>query len=160
MTNLLTTASVINKAIDSIARRGKALDLDIQVAALSCLNHHNEHGDITLLNRLWNAMPRGSRRKSLTDWILHFGAVQANTADDKKENPFADARKIKALDLAGATETPWFEFNRPKSEDEVTEFDFVGALEKLVQRAAAAQAKGMEIKGADVLADLIAKYSK
>lgn len=161
MQTLITTAKAINTAIDSIARRGKTLDNDIQVCALSCLNHHNEHGDITLLNRLWLGMPKGSRRKSLTDWVLQFGAVQGNP--DKataKEVPFVDARKDKVLDLDGAIATPWYEYNRPASEDTVLEFDFTKALEALLKRAQNAQAKGTLIVGAEAFAELTAKYTK
>ena len=158
---LLDNAKAINAAIDSISRRGKTLDQDIQLAAVSCLNHHNEHGDITLLNRLWLGMPKGSRRKSLTDWILAFGAVAPNVDKESKAvAPFVDARKDKAFELQDAIGNPLYEFNRPVDEDTVAEFDFTKALEALLKRAQNAQAKGILIVGAAAFAELNAKYTK
>lgn len=158
---LLNTAKDINKAIDSIVRRGKTLDDDIQLAAVSCLNHHSVHGDITLLNRLWLSMPRGSRRKALTDWALHHGAVQANTdKETAKEAPFKDARKDRVCLLDEAIACPWYEFNRPTDEDNVAEFDFTKSLEALLKRAANAQAKGAPIVGLELLNELTAKLAK
>mgnify|MGYP000654553662 CR=1 FL=1 len=49
---LLTGASAINTAITSISKRGKSLEKDIHVAAVSCLIHADKHGDITLAEKL------------------------------------------------------------------------------------------------------------
>ena len=150
---ILTDVKAINKAIDSIARRGKTLDADIQQAALSCMQHAAKHGDSTLLDRLWLSMPRGSRRASLTEYLLHFGPVQANKdKTSKKERPFLyDRDKAKAFNLEAAAVEPWYEWNRPASEDGVQEFDFDKALAALVKRASNAQAKGQTIVGLENL---------
>lgn len=72
---LIVGAKAIDKAIASITNRGAKLDRDIQIAALSAMQHHVEHGDVTLINRLVSAMPKGSRVKRLSAFINAFGAV-------------------------------------------------------------------------------------
>jgi hypothetical protein len=76
---LISGSGAIKAAIDSIARRGKKLDRDIQVAALSAMQHHVEHGDVTLINRLVDSMPKGSRVNALRAFIETFGAVRYDT---------------------------------------------------------------------------------
>lgn len=76
MDNAMTkymSAAEINKAIASIHTRGKKLDADIQTAGLSILNHANEHGDSTLADKLVLALPKGSRKLALTEWLLEIG---------------------------------------------------------------------------------------
>lgn len=80
---LIAGAANIKSAIDSIARRGKKLDRDIQVAVLSAMQHHVEHGDVTLINRLVDAMPNGSRVNALRAFIETFGAVRYDTESKK-----------------------------------------------------------------------------
>ena len=84
--------AAIEKAIDSIAKTGKKLDGDIQAAAVGCINHIETCGDVRLFNRLFLAMPKGARKGALTQWALAFGKVEANTGDNKKEQPFIYAR--------------------------------------------------------------------
>ena len=73
---LISGAANIKAAIDSIERRGKKMDRDIQVAALSAMQHHVEHGDVTLINRLVASMPKGMRVNALRAFIETFGAVR------------------------------------------------------------------------------------
>lgn len=146
---LITTAAAINKAIDSIARRGKKLDADIQHAGLSCLNHNQEHGDVTLLCNLFNAMPKGSRRNALAEWALKFGKVKLN--EDKstaKELPFL-FDKEGSTDLSGAAESPWYDCKPEKPLLE--EFDFVSQYNALIKKATAAGQAGIPIKGAELM---------
>lgn len=76
---LISGAANIKTAIDSIERRGKKYDRDVQIAALSAMQHHIEHGDVTLINRLVAAMPKGSRVNALRAFIETFGAVRFDT---------------------------------------------------------------------------------
>ena len=73
---LISGAANIKSAIDSIERRGKKYDHDVQIAALSAMQHHVEHGDVTLINRLVGSMPKGSRVNALRAFIETFGAVR------------------------------------------------------------------------------------
>jgi len=151
---LITTATEINKAIDSVQRRGKKLDDDIQLTALSCLNHIEQHGDVTLICRLFNVMPKGSRRNALAQWALAFGKVQLNDdKDTKKELPFK-YNKASNTDLEGAAESPWYTFKPEKPVDE--EFDLAAKIQALMSQARKAQQQGKKIKGAEWLDTLAA----
>src|SRR5574337_342395 len=76
-------AAGIEKAIKG---RGAKLDADIQTAGLSIINHVAEHGDTTLADRLFDAMPKGSRRVMLAEWFVAFGMIRTldkKVAEDK-----------------------------------------------------------------------------
>ena len=82
---LMTETSVITKAIESIANRGKKLDSDIHKAACSILSHLVEHRDSTLVTRLVAAMPKSSRRKALIDWYERLVPMTVNYQTGKAE---------------------------------------------------------------------------
>lgn len=132
------TITVLDKAgieatIKRITTNGKKLDSDIQAAGVGCLDHLNKHGDVTLFNRLYQALPKGARKSAMTAWALAFGQVAANTGDNKKEAPFV-YDKTKTTQLAEAMANPWFDFSPDKLPDEV--FDVRAALASLLKRAA------------------------
>ena len=102
---LISGATAITAAITSIVRRGKVLDRDIQVAALSTMQHHSEHGDSTLINTLVAGMPKGSRVNALKQFIETFGGV-AYDVDEKK---FTHV-KGKVFDIEGAMSIMWTEY--------------------------------------------------
>ncbi len=126
----------IEKAILSIQSRGKKLDQSIQEAALSIIKHVHEHGEVSLANKLFKAMPAGARKNALVEWFLMYSRVGVN--QDKvtaKEFPLVLNKEGKT-DLEGAVKTPWFECRKEKAPDEV--FDFNAAFARLlnqVQRA-------------------------
>ena len=156
---LITETKLIDKAIASIANRGKKLDGDIQVAALSVINHIEKHGDVTLANRLFDALPKGARRLALAEWFLAFGKLAANT--DKltvKAGVHFVYAKDKKTDLAGGEETPWYEMK--KEADVATAFDVQAELARLLAKIKKAQKDGVELKNADKLADLLALETK
>lgn len=134
MTNTKTTkpvkiiegASAIDAAIKSIANRGKKLDRDIQQAAISAMAHHSKHGDVTLVNRLVDAMPKGSRVNALRDFILNHGAVSY----DEESKKFVHA-KGKEARIEAAQGIMWTEF---KPEPEYQPFDAMAALNSLLAR--------------------------
>lgn len=139
-----------NVAIASIAKRGAKLDADIQTVGLNILNHVAEHREVSLVLKLYNAMPKGSRRNALADWFQRFGQVTVNT--DKasaKERPFLFA-KDKTTDVQGAIATAWYEC---KPEKELAdEFNFAAQLAALLKRAESAREHGVKIVGGDILA--------
>jgi hypothetical protein len=149
---IISGAAAINKAIDSISNRGKRLDHDIQVAGLSCLAHIEQHGDVTLFNRLFHALPKGARRNALAAWGCAFGKLQLNhDKATKGEKPFLFNRDANT-DMAGAEEQQWYTFKPEKAPSE--EFDFGSALALLCQKAARAQQSGKTIKGIELLEQL------
>lgn len=129
---LIAGTEAINKAIDSIASRGKKLDRDIHIAAVSCMAHHAEHGDVTLINRLVDNMPKGSRVNALREYIMAYGKVQW----DAENNCFKHDREG-TFDREGAIENAWTEF---KPEPTYKPFDAVKAISQIVKRVQDADA--------------------
>lgn len=70
---IIESAKAIDTAIASIAKRGKTLQADIHVAAVSCLVHADKHGDITLAVKLVEAVPSLARKNALRDWFIAHG---------------------------------------------------------------------------------------
>lgn len=143
-------AAQINKAIVSIAARGKKLDADIQSAGLAIINHVQEHGDTTLADKLVNALPKGSRKLALVEWLLAFSKMRLLD----KANPEDAARiatgayfafdKTKTTNLEAATEKPWFDF-KPEAPI-LTAFDAQAAVQSVLTKLTRAVAGGLEIE--------------
>lgn len=156
-TALIVGASNISKEIGLIKNAGAKLDERIQTAGLSVISHAHQHGDISVVNQLFLALPKGARGKALAEWLLAFGNVQKNM--DKasaKLAPFSYAKDRTAKGgeelakvMTAAADTPWYKFApEPKVVDM---FDFGAALKSLMARAEAAEAKGQKIEGAELL---------
>lgn len=153
----ITTVLMIGKesileAVGVINVKGKELDRLIQVAGMSVLNHIELHGDITLFEALWAAMPKGSRKKALGDWAIKYGKLVMHLDEKGKivnDKPFL-YNILGSTNLLGAEAEPWFNCAPEKLED--TELDFTKLLGMLLAKADKAAQKGLDIKGADVLA--------
>src|SRR5690606_15368456 len=91
MRAIITDVAKLNKAIDSIASRGKKLDHGSQVAGRSAIAHVEECGDIGPVSRLYHARGKGARKSTLTAWLLAYAKVEANGGADKKDKPFVYA---------------------------------------------------------------------
>ena len=148
----MRTQKQILTAIQHIAITGKGLDDAVQSVGLDVLQHVDQHGEVSLANKLLKALPKGARAKALADWFRRFGKIAVNT--DKataKEFPLV-FDKAGTTDMELATSTPWYTCRQDKPL--AVEFDFAGQLASLIKRAQAAQAKGMHVKGAEQLAAL------
>lgn len=115
-------AAGIDKAITSIAKTGAKLDALIQQTAVSALAHLDQHGDITLVNRLQVSMPKGTRSNALTAFLLACGKIKVRqmpagaskaAKEALKASPFEFDREGKT-DIEKALANPWFEFKKPK----------------------------------------------
>lgn len=144
---IFQNAEQIEASIKRISTAGKKLDADIQAAGLGCINHIDQHGDVRLVNRLYLAMPKGSRKTALAQWLLAFGKVSANTTETKKDSPFVYA-KDKPTMLAEAATKPWYDFAPEKAPDEL--FDVMKALEAVLNRAG----KAGKVSDPDLLSNL------
>ena len=136
---LLASAAEITKAIASIQKRGSTLQADIHVAAVSTLAHVEAHGDITLANRLLDALPGMARKNALADWFVAFGKFLP--AEDDKNGMLVYGADKETL-LSEATSTPFWEF---KPEPKWVPFDFDKAVTAILKRAATARKKGEEL---------------
>lgn len=154
---LIVGSADITKAIEGIQRRGRKLDTDIQQAALSCIAHAGQHGDITLCNRLLEALPKGARQRALIEWFLAFGNVAKNDAKGKDQPAFV-YDKTRTVDVDAGRETPWYEMGKQGDTLEAA-FDLRARLASLLKQAKAAQDRGQDVPGLDALTDLHAKLS-
>lgn len=138
----------IVKAIESIKTRGAKLDSDIHVAACSALAIKTQHGDTMFLNRLYLALPKGTRKQAMTSWVLKYAGVLANTGPNKAEQPFVHSKEL-AADLEGAKADPWYDHKPDPKPDEV--FNVLDAVAAILKKA-----KGKELAHAELLAPLAA----
>ena len=150
MIKLIKGAAEIDKAIKSIGNRGAKLDESIQLAGLSVLAHAAEHGDTTLADRLVAALPKGSRKLALVEWMLAFGKMRK--LDNKVPE---EATRIKAggifkhdgsrtLDMDGAEAKPWHEF-KPEAAISTT-FDAQKAVLAVLARIKGAAHSGKDVQ--------------
>jgi hypothetical protein len=120
----------LDKAITSIATRGKKLDADIQHASLSALKLLADYAGVEWINKLYKALPNGARKSALTTWFLAFGGVVANeNKETKADTPFVYS-KDKSTDLEAVEKTPWYDIKKQPEPDQV--FDIQAALIALI----------------------------
>lgn len=158
---LIVGTANIDKAIASIANRGKKLDGDIQLAAVSILDHVEQHGDVTLADRLLAAMPKGARKLALVEFLLAFGKLRVLDKANKDDAVRIAAGatfahdKTKQTNIEGASEKPWYEFKQEKAAIEA--FDVQAAVAQLLTRVSKLQADGtVKIEHADLVEKLAA----
>lgn len=145
---LLSGAAAIEKALQSITRKGQSLQKDIHVAACSVLDHVGKHREISLVTKLLAAMPDMSRRNAMRAWFDTFGMVAFDGNDAK-----FDGNKKQRLGDAMA-----MPFHSPKfkSEAEYVPLDIPAAIASLVKKLEADQKK---VEGRNHVS-LIASLSK
>ena len=157
-TKLIEGSDKIGVAIEAIRKTGKKLDDMIQVCGMSVLAHCDKHNNVDVLLTLWGAMPQGSRKKALMDWVLKYGKVIANM-DEKgvvvADKPFLFNRKGKT-DLIGAENEPWFACAPEKLD---VPLDFMKMLESMLAKAAKASDKG-KLENGEGLAELRATFER
>ena len=135
--------AALNKEIASIKATGAKLDARIQTAAGAVLEHFAQYHDNGLVNRLYHAMPAGSRKAALTSWLLTHCAVSANKDKaTKQEQPFVYDRNKKTDPEAGEVDM-WYNHKPDKAPAEV--FDLQKAVRALLARAGKAES----LKGGD-----------
>lgn len=139
-------ASEINRASDTIADKGAKLDDFIQYTALSVLNHVQLHGDVTVANKLFASMPKGSRKTALADFLVKYGKMAVET-DRTKVNPFA-YDKSKATNIEAARAKPWYEHK--KEPEPIDSLDVHAMIAMLVKRIERDEAKGGKVEGDNV----------
>ncbi|ARB31556.1 hypothetical protein B5P22_31105 [Pseudomonas tolaasii] len=126
--------------IKTIATRGANLDKLIQETGIGILEHMQEHREASLVCKLYNAMPNGSRKLALAHWLVKFGSVKVNKGTDSKAIPFKfDAEGT--IDLVGAAGKAWYDCKKERDlKDEA--FDLDAALYNFQAMLRKAQEKG------------------
>lgn len=152
---MIEGAADLVKFIDSIGTRGKKLDGDIHVAAVSAASHFAKHGDVTYINRLYLAMPKGARHAALTLWLTSYAGVSANVDKASQKNlPFVKDGS-KKVDLTEGTKKPWFMLKPSKRPDEE-----VDVLKLVLSVIAKAKADGKQVVHAEMVQELEAIAEK
>jgi hypothetical protein len=118
---IITDSKTLSATITKIATAGRKLDTAIHQAAVSCLWHAREHGDVTLYNRLTDAMPKGSRVKALHVWAAAFAPISVG----QKGAALAKGWQADQFKLDEAEATPFWEYTTEKNPAPLT-------VEKLV----------------------------
>jgi hypothetical protein len=149
--NIIKDVTELNKAIDAWGKRGQKWAKDGHELAMSALSRLAEHGDIGPVNRLYLAMPKGTKSSAMGEWILAFGRVNANDGENAKTSPFVYAKE-KQTDMVAAAKKPWFEF---KPEPELIEcFDVQAAVLAAIKSIQSKAAKATTSTNMEVLAKL------
>lgn len=146
-----TDTKAIKTAIASIKTRGLKLDVDIQAAGLDVLKHAATTGDTTLVDTLVHALPAGSRKLALVEWLLAYGTFGKLNVQTKEGKAAAEAGRLfqhdktRTGDLVGAEMEPWTEFK--KEPHVLTAFDAQGSMKAFMRRLADAETKGLTVEG-------------
>ena len=131
----------LSSKIKLIKTNGAKLDKLIQEAAIGCIEHAAEHGDVRPANQLWDAMPQGSRRNALGMYLCQYGAMRVNTG---KEQARFKYKKDFETDLAAASAVMWYSFKPEK--DLAEEFNLSGKLQAVLKAYNKALSDGQAIK--------------
>ena len=141
-------AAEINRACATIAEKGQKLDDFIQYTALSVLNHIQLHGDVTVANRLFADMPKGSRKTALAEFLVKFGKIDIETDRNKaKTAPFMYARN-KVTNMEGARAKPWYDHKKDPAP--IDTLDIHALIAQLVKRIERDESKGGKVEGDNV----------
>jgi hypothetical protein len=150
------TAKQIETSIKAWGERGQKWVKEGQEIALDVLVHFSEHADVRMVNTLYKAMPRGTKTSSMSQWLLTFGGVKANTGKNKNDMPFLmlkDAAGNRVFpNIPDATETPWYELGVEKEPDEV--LDIMALVKAVLRKAEKAAESGTQLKNGEMLATL------
>lgn len=133
----LMDKTALNKGIEAWGKRGKTWAQDGQKLGIAALAHLQAHGDIGFVNRLYLAMPKGSKSTAMVSWLLTYGALQANTDKTTKgTSPFKFDRE-KVTDVEGASKDPWYDHKPEPDADKV--LDLQKLLVAILKKAAKAE---------------------
>jgi hypothetical protein len=141
------------KAIDAFAKTGlKWADQGHKLAVATLEHLVKSHGDIGPVNRLYKAMPAGSKSSALVSWFLTYGALVANTdKETKKDKPFLFA-KDKTTRVDGGKADPWYNHKPEPAPDQV--FDVQVALAAILGKAKRMEAKGGQVLNKELLLEI------
>lgn len=141
---LIEDVAELNKAIDAWGSRGAKWVAEGQHLALSALSRLAAHGDIGPINRLYKAMPKGTKTAAMGEWILAFGSVIANTDTvTRKDKPFV-FDKSKKTDMEAAAAKHWSLF-APEPEP-IALFDVQAQAIKVLERLLVQAGKAAKVE--------------
>lgn len=137
---IISDSTVLSKLIKSIATRGRGLDKDIHIAAVSALAHGFEHGSTAHAETLMAAMPKSARGKALQVYLMDLGCFMVKE-DGKTLGINKDKRTAGFTTKAQALSTPFWEYTKdiaPPSPVEAMEL-----VRNLIKRLQKAHGEGL-----------------
>lgn len=151
---VITDTTKLADAIDSVATKGKTLDNLIHRAGVSCMYHAQQHGDVTLAEKLIEAMPRSSRRKGLVVWFEDNMPVDGKISDTKAgvSITLKKGRADTDFTLSEAAAVPFWDHTVEKTPRPMTLQQAIAAfgknLDKAVKAGTASAAEAAALKAA------------
>lgn len=131
-----TSATAIRANIATVHATGKQLEKLAHETALAILQHVETYGEVSLANKLVEALPDMSRRNSLKQWFMEYGKMTYSMK--KKQLVF---KKDFVTDIPGGTATPFWKLVK---EEEFKPFDLTKKVESLLKAAENAEAEADE----------------
>lgn len=157
--------NAILKAIGAIGRSSDKLRGDVQQVIVAVTWHAAEHGDVTLADRLIEAMGRAMRAKAATDWLITNGpfVISGKTFTLNKDAAKALRKEGRDAVVARLAGIPWEDAKiEPAAPDRIDVAKALDeTLDKLAKRVAKAAAGGAVIEHLDLLnqaAVLVARF--
>ena len=151
---IITEVAKLNAAIDTLAK--SKIDETIQRLLVSAFWHRMGSGDNTLITRVLNAMPRGSRVSAAQKYVEAFFFVEL--VKEKGMYGATNTRKFKdtvddeALEAAMAVN--WWEFKPAKQEEEYSREAQIEKLQKAIEKAMKAAKAAGDSEFVEALAEL------
>lgn len=142
---------------DSIKRRGKALERDIQSLCVTAIAYANMHGDITIANRVMPSLPTGQRRQACVNLLEAFGKLRYNAKTKEfeyrqRDDVMTDA--VVLIEELSKSENFWTVYTPEPTI--VSSVDALVAVQRLVKSLTAAAKKGTTIENREILEKLVA----
>ena len=139
----MLTAKQINAKITKAIKATNGMREAIQEALQASIDHAYEHGDVSLLNRLFSEMPKGVQLEKLKQYTLACAPIRVNkTALQDAKGLFAykapkDEEELKAKYRVLA-QSPWYDY-QPKASAELkakvsTASIFANSLQSLIKK--------------------------
>lgn len=150
---LMQSAELVKK-IGAIGKASAKLVKDIQLAAVNAVGYSIVHGDVTIAQRLYDAVGTGVRRQSLVAFFEKYG--QLCWSSNEKKFVFYKVEGIE-FDEDALMATPW---NDAKKEIIVSEIDAADMVSKLIKRIESNIEKRVSVKNSALLDDLKIMYSQ
>ncbi len=150
----LLSTQVLNTKIASIGRAQTRLTKDIQSVAVQAIGYSIEHGDVTIGQRLYDALGTGLRRQALVTFFEKHGQFAWSSAE--KKFVFFKVEGIK-FDEKMLMATPW---NEAKKEVIVSELDVADLVARLIKKVEAGIEKKLDVKHSALIDDIKIAYSQ
>lgn len=144
----LLGTSELNKKIAGIGKASAKLANDIQVAAVNAIGYSILHGDITIGQRLYDALGTAMRRQSLVTYFEKHGQFVWLSGEKKFGFFKREGIEFNPDVLMGMS------WDEAKKEVITSELDVEDMVKKLIKKIENAIDKGTEVKHKDLYSDL------